>query len=165
MISLFSPTPNNRCRKTNIVTDNSARLGLTINKVKSKLFNINASNNTPITAQADTWRTNVTTIKKIQKDLQGPLARQDLQRRIMEKNKAAANTLTPASNMTRQFLPWKKLLEEAGWWPMFQTGTQPKPPNENANASKTPSVKSGNSRQPGTPSWVQPIWSSRRQRK
>jgi len=37
--------------KTNMVADNSARLGLTINRGKGKT---NASNNTPITVQGET---------------------------------------------------------------------------------------------------------------
>ncbi|KAH3825350.1 hypothetical protein DPMN_127225 [Dreissena polymorpha] len=39
--------------KTNMVADNSARLGLTINRGKSKVFKTNASNNTPITVQGE----------------------------------------------------------------------------------------------------------------
>ncbi|KAH3863104.1 hypothetical protein DPMN_026082 [Dreissena polymorpha] len=37
--------------QTNIVADNPARLGLIINRGKSKVFKTNSSNNTPITAQ------------------------------------------------------------------------------------------------------------------
>ncbi|KAH3700922.1 hypothetical protein DPMN_075903 [Dreissena polymorpha] len=39
--------------KTNMVADNSARLGLTINRRKSKVFKTNSSNSTPITVQQD----------------------------------------------------------------------------------------------------------------
>ncbi|KAH3888887.1 hypothetical protein DPMN_012930 [Dreissena polymorpha] len=39
--------------KTNMLADNSARLGLTINRVKSKVFKTNASNNTPITVKGE----------------------------------------------------------------------------------------------------------------
>ncbi|KAH3824355.1 hypothetical protein DPMN_126190 [Dreissena polymorpha] len=35
-----------------MVADNSARLGLTINRGKSKVFKTNASNNAPITVQS-----------------------------------------------------------------------------------------------------------------
>ncbi|KAH3836444.1 hypothetical protein DPMN_109814 [Dreissena polymorpha] len=37
-----------------MIADNSARLGLTINKGKGKVFRTNASNNTPITVQGET---------------------------------------------------------------------------------------------------------------
>ncbi|KAH3826509.1 hypothetical protein DPMN_128415 [Dreissena polymorpha] len=36
-----------------MVADNSARLGLTINRGNSKVFKTNASNNTPITAHGE----------------------------------------------------------------------------------------------------------------
>ncbi|KAH3803598.1 hypothetical protein DPMN_131863 [Dreissena polymorpha] len=46
--------------KTNMVADNSARLGHTINRGKSKVCKTNTSNNTPITASpisAAFWET------------------------------------------------------------------------------------------------------------
>ncbi|KAH3691968.1 hypothetical protein DPMN_191383 [Dreissena polymorpha] len=39
-----------------MIADNSARLDLTINRGKSKVFRTNASNNTPITTKARSWR-------------------------------------------------------------------------------------------------------------
>ncbi|KAH3718505.1 hypothetical protein DPMN_061310 [Dreissena polymorpha] len=39
--------------KKNMVADNSARLGLTINRGKRMVFRTNASNNTPITVQGE----------------------------------------------------------------------------------------------------------------
>ncbi|KAI8789443.1 hypothetical protein BgiBS90_009701 [Biomphalaria glabrata] len=38
-------------KKINVIADNLARMGLTINRGKSKVFKIKASNNTPNTAQ------------------------------------------------------------------------------------------------------------------
>ncbi|KAH3714899.1 hypothetical protein DPMN_057601 [Dreissena polymorpha] len=40
-------------KETNIVADNSARLGLTINRRKSKVFKTKASKDTPITVQGE----------------------------------------------------------------------------------------------------------------
>ncbi|KAI8790937.1 hypothetical protein BgiBS90_008861 [Biomphalaria glabrata] len=39
--------------KINVVADNSARMGLTINRGKTRVFKIKASNNTPISAQGE----------------------------------------------------------------------------------------------------------------
>ncbi|KAH3884192.1 hypothetical protein DPMN_008165 [Dreissena polymorpha] len=39
--------------KTKMAADNPARLGLTINRGKSKVFRTNASNNTPIPVQGE----------------------------------------------------------------------------------------------------------------
>ncbi|XP_052238344.1 uncharacterized protein LOC127849637 [Dreissena polymorpha] len=52
-LTLFSHTQQQMQEKTNIVADNSARLGLTINRGKSKVFRTNASHNTPITVQGE----------------------------------------------------------------------------------------------------------------
>jgi hypothetical protein len=52
-LALLSHTQQQMQEKTNMVADNSARLGLTINKGKSKVFRTNASNNTPITVQGE----------------------------------------------------------------------------------------------------------------
>ncbi|KAH3835324.1 hypothetical protein DPMN_108675 [Dreissena polymorpha] len=117
--------------------DNLARLGLTINRGKSKVFKTNAFNNTPATvkgkaleevdsctylgsilhhhqdwalqyhreANTHLWsrylknhchnhKENTCLLQLLpQEDPQDPLARQDLQRSIMEKNKAAASCI------------------------------------------------------------------------
>ena len=52
-LALLSHTQQQMQEKTNMVADNSARLGLTINRGKSKVFRTNASNNTPITVQGE----------------------------------------------------------------------------------------------------------------
>uniref|UniRef100_A0AAV2JSU2 Reverse transcriptase domain-containing protein n=1 Tax=Knipowitschia caucasica TaxID=637954 RepID=A0AAV2JSU2_KNICA len=95
-LALLSHTHQQMQEKTSRVANNSARLGLHINRGKSKVFKINASNNTPITVQGEaleevdsftylgsildkyggtdedvrtrieTWRTTVVTIKRIQ---------------------------------------------------------------------------------------------------
>jgi hypothetical protein len=52
-LALLSHTQQQMQEKTNIVADNSARLGLNINRGKSKVFKTNASNETPITVQGE----------------------------------------------------------------------------------------------------------------
>ena len=52
-LALLSHTQQQMQEKTNIVAENSARLGLNINRGKSKVFKINASNETPITVQGE----------------------------------------------------------------------------------------------------------------
>ena len=52
-LALLSHTQQQMQVKTNMVADNSARLGLTINRGKSKVFGTNTSNNTPITVQGE----------------------------------------------------------------------------------------------------------------
>ncbi|KAH3807226.1 hypothetical protein DPMN_135561 [Dreissena polymorpha] len=53
MIWLFHLTPNNRCKQSPIVGDNSTRLGGTIKRGESSALNTNAFNNTPIIAHDD----------------------------------------------------------------------------------------------------------------
>uniref|UniRef100_A0AAV2J1Z3 Reverse transcriptase domain-containing protein n=1 Tax=Knipowitschia caucasica TaxID=637954 RepID=A0AAV2J1Z3_KNICA len=52
-LALLSHTHQQMQEKTSRVANNSARLGLHINRGKSKVFKINASNNTPITVQGE----------------------------------------------------------------------------------------------------------------
>ena len=52
-LALLSHNQQQMQEKSNIVADNSARLGLNINRGKSKVFKTNASNETPITVQGE----------------------------------------------------------------------------------------------------------------
>ena len=52
-LALLSHTQQQMQEKSNMQEDNSARLGLTINRGKSKVFRTNAPNNTPITVQGE----------------------------------------------------------------------------------------------------------------
>lgn len=52
-LALLSHTQQQMQEKTNSVTDNSARLGLNINRGKSKVFKTNTTNETPITVQGE----------------------------------------------------------------------------------------------------------------
>lgn len=52
-LALLSHTQQQMQEKTSIVADNSASLGLHINRGKSKVFKTNASSNTPITVEGD----------------------------------------------------------------------------------------------------------------
>ncbi|KAL3881446.1 hypothetical protein ACJMK2_027888 [Sinanodonta woodiana] len=52
-LALLSHTQQQMQEKTSIVADNSASLGLHINRRKSKVFKTNASSNTPITVEGD----------------------------------------------------------------------------------------------------------------
>ncbi|KAH3753934.1 hypothetical protein DPMN_188587 [Dreissena polymorpha] len=55
-LAFLSNTQQQMQEKTNMVADNSARLGLTINRGKSNVSRLNASNNTPIQAQGEALR-------------------------------------------------------------------------------------------------------------